>query len=181
MTVQIALSGAYPIATLSHFVSLVLIVSFICCRIQPTANDSSRERHMFSRSFFFDLLSSLNKATILFPSSKSSTIMGSVPCLLPLSNLSFPPNSSYLLIYTISNPSDTMPQPPGTGTTHHCPGKKISVYAKMGKCYVVNGCCRKHQVVCQNPLCEGWIHLNREPCIICEGRAEVSFHNLVAV
>ena len=68
-----------------------------------------------------------------------------------------------------------MPQPPGTGTTHHCPGAKLGNYLKLGACKVRNGCCRTHQKQCRQPLCKGWIHLNMEPCPKCVHRVEVSF------
>lgn len=80
----------------------------------------------------------------------------------------------HLYIYRFSSLGDTKPQPPGTGTTHHCPGAKVNVYVKMGTCAVVQGCCRTHQLQCQDPLCKGWIYMHRDNCVKCEARAEVS-------
>ena len=80
------------------------------------------------------------------------------------------------LIYKnqLNSTSDAMPQPPGTRTTHHCPGAKVKMYIKLGACRVDRGCCRTHQLRCQEPECKGWIYLKHDRCIKCEHRAKVS-------
>ena len=98
-----------------------------------------------------------------------------MPCAFPLSkswnhSIACP----LIYIYRFSTPSDIMPQLPGTGTTHHSLGVKVKPYVKMGPCYIVHGCCRT-KIQCRVPESKGWIYMNRDRCIKCEQRAEVSF------
>ena len=64
-----------------------------------------------------------------------------------------------------------MPQRPGIGTDHHCPGAKISKL--KGNCAGKDhyGYCTQHQIVCRQ--C-GWQHLKIEPCVKCSNAADVS-------
>ena len=113
---------------------------------------------------------------MILTSSESSarTVAAPFLCLSQVLDLTVYLILPYIHIYCFSSLGDTMPQPPGTGTTHHCPGAKVKVYVKMGPCAVVRGCCRTHQLQCQEPLRKGWIYMNRDNCIKCEARAEVS-------
>ena len=69
---------------------------------------------------------------------------------------------------------------PGTtlGTVHHCPGRKIGAYVKMGPCrgQKENGYCLTHQIPCLVPKCrlKHWAKLKNEPCGLCEQRQKVS-------
>ncbi|CAF9935609.1 MAG: hypothetical protein ALECFALPRED_006495 [Alectoria fallacina] len=65
---------------------------------------------------------------------------------------------------------------PGTtaGTVHHCPGRKIGAYVKMGPCRgkKETGYCLTHQIPCLAPECrqKHWAKLKNEPCSLCEQR-----------
>ena len=69
---------------------------------------------------------------------------------------------------------------PGTtaGTVHHCPGRKISSYVKLGACRgkKENGYCLTHQIPCLAPECKEkhWARLKNEPCTLCEQRRKVN-------
>ena len=69
---------------------------------------------------------------------------------------------------------------PGTtaGTVHHCPGRKIGSYVRMGPCRgkKENGYCTTHQIPCLAPECQKkhWAKLMYEPCSLCEQRQKVS-------
>ena len=146
--------------------------SYTIFRIESTANDPAANRRCSLRSFSF---TGLNKASTPFLSPKENLLQFRCHVILASLKLLVPLKPLCIYIHTISV---AMPQPPGTRTTHHCPGAKISVYIKMGPCYVVNKCCRTHQKQCQDPLCKGWIYLKRDFCIKCENRVRVSldFH-----
>ena len=68
---------------------------------------------------------------------------------------------------------------PGTtaGTVHHCPGRKISSYVKLGSCRgkKEHGYCLTHQIPCLAPDCreKHWARLKNEPCTLCEQRRKV--------
>ncbi|KAL2042053.1 hypothetical protein N7G274_005241 [Stereocaulon virgatum] len=64
-----------------------------------------------------------------------------------------------------------------SATTHHCPGRKISKYIKMGRCDKQGKMCATHQIYCRkNPNCikELVFHLSGEPCPKCETRKEIA-------
>lgn len=77
----------------------------------------------------------------------------------------------------------TMPHVKGTpgttaGTVHHCPGRKIGSYVKLGPCRgkQENGYCLTHQLPCLAPECrkKHWAKLKYEPCSLCEQRQKVN-------
>ena len=91
-----------------------------------------------------------------------------------------PPNPVYVVRFCPK--LRTMPHikgNPGTtaGTVHHCPGRKISSYVKLGACRgkKEHGYCLTHQIPCLAPDCreKHWARLKNEPCTLCEQRRKV--------